>query len=310
MPESDHKDLAHPWLVATWPGIGHVGVRAGFYLMAKLEAQQLAEFSAVDLFDVEHVEVKSGLILPSRLPRSRLFLWKDPDQKRDLVIFLGEAQPPLGKFRFCRMLIEHARTLGVERVVTFAAMATATPPKIDSRVFAAATEQKTLKELRSQEVEILEDGHIGGLNGILLGAAAEAGIPGACLLGEMPHALAQFPYPPASLAILRGFADWAGASLNLEELTEESKVAVEQLGELWRRAKEALQQPAEEEEEFQAEPPEEDRLSAEDEKRIEELFAGAAKDRSKAYELKRELDRLNVFAEYEDRFLDLFKSSE
>ena len=38
----------------------------------------------------------------------------------------------------------------------------------------------------------------------------------------------------------------------------------------------------------------------------ERLFEQAAHDRSKAYELKRELDRLNQFASYEDRFLDLF----
>ncbi len=31
------------------------------------------------------------------------------------------------------------------------------------------------------------------------------------------------------------------------------------------------------------------------------------KDRTKAYELKRELDRLGLYREYEDRFLDLFK---
>ena len=35
----------------------------------------------------------------------------------------GEAQPPLGKYTFCRRLIEFARGLGVERVFTFAAMA-------------------------------------------------------------------------------------------------------------------------------------------------------------------------------------------
>jgi hypothetical protein len=44
--------------------------------------------------------------------------------------------------------------------------------------------------------------------------------------------------------------------------------------------------------------------------RVEELFDQAAKDRSKAFELKRELDRLGLFKEYEDRFLDLFKKAE
>ena len=48
----------------------------------------------------------------------------------------------------------------------------------------------------------------------------------------------------------------------------------------------------------------------EDEERIEKLFEIARDDRSRAYELKQELDRLDVFADYENRFLDLFKRSD
>jgi uncharacterized protein len=64
--------------------------------------------------------------------------------------------------------------------------------------------------------------------------------------------------------------------------------------------------PSDEDESLDVELAESDRLSPEDEQRIERLFAQAAEDRSKAYELKRELDRLNVFDQYENRFLDLF----
>ncbi len=61
------------------------------------------------------------------------------------------------------------------------------------------------------------------------------------------------------------------------------------------------------EEAFSSEATDEDRLSNQDKRRIEDLFALAQQDRSKAFELKNELDRLAVFREYEDRFLDLFK---
>lgn len=44
--------------------------------------------------------------------------------------------------------------------------------------------------------------------------------------------------------------------------------------------------------------------------KIEQLFEEASRDTSKAVVLKRELDRWNVFKEYEDRFLDLFKKEE
>ena len=40
---------------------------------------------------------------------------------------------------------------------------------------------------------------------------------------------------------------------------------------------------------------------------IEKLFSQAKGDISKANELKAELDKWNVYKEYEDRFLDLFK---
>ncbi len=56
-----------------------------------------------------------------------------------------------------------------------------------------------------------------------------------------------------------------------------------------------------------AEPVEEERLSPADNLRIERLFEDSTNDRSKAFELKQELDRLGVFKDYEDRFLDLFK---
>jgi len=41
--------------------------------------------------------------------------------------------------------------------------------------------------------------------------------------------------------------------------------------------------------------------------KIEELFSLSKKDISRAAELKAELDKWNVYKEYEDRFLDLFK---
>lgn len=63
-------------------------------------------------------------IVPGRLPRSRLFVWIDPHEKHDLLLFLGESQPPIGKLAFCERLIEYAKESGVSRVFTFAAMAT------------------------------------------------------------------------------------------------------------------------------------------------------------------------------------------
>jgi proteasome assembly chaperone (PAC2) family protein len=306
---AENPELKAPWLVAVWPGMGHVALNAGVYLLARLGMELVAEYEAADLFDVEHVEVKDGIIEPARRPRNRFFLWRDPSGKHDLVLFAGEAQPPSGKHAFCRRLVAYARDLGVERVFTFAAMATRMPPRDRSRVFAAATDREGLEELKRLELAVLEDGPIGGLNGLLLGAAAEDGLRGACLLGEMPHLFANVPFPKASLAILEVFATIAGVEIDFAELAEQARAVEEQLGEILARVEQAYGQQRPAEEEYSPEPAQESRLGPEDVRRIEELFGQATRDRSRAFELKQELDRLGVFKEYEDRFLDLFKKA-
>jgi uncharacterized protein len=305
---AESPKLNHPWLIAIWPGMGHVALNAGVYLLSKLGMTVIAEYESLDLFDVDHVEVKQGILQTGRRPRNRFFVWTDPNQKHDLVIFLGEAQPPIGKYLFCRKLIEYARELGVERVFTFAAMATQMHPEHPARIFGAATDAATLEELKRLELEILEDGQIGGLNGVLLGVAAESGLHGACLLGEMPHVFSQLPFPKASLAILEVFTTMSAISLDFTELAEQSRITEQQLGELFARVQESLgHQEAGEEEASAVESVEEERIRPAERQRIEQLFEQAAKNRTKAFELKQELDRLGVFKDYEDRFLDLFK---
>jgi proteasome assembly chaperone (PAC2) family protein len=305
-------DLNHPWLVAVWPGMGHVALNAGYYLLAKLGMHVIAEFEAAHLFDTDHVDVKDGLIQPVSRPRNRFFLWTDAEKKHDIVVFLGEAQPPLGRYPFCQNLVEYARDLKIERVFTFAAMATQMHPQHPSRVFGAATDEQSLEELKQLELELLADGQIGGLNGVLLGAAAERGLRGSCLLGEMPHIFSQLPFPKASLAILEVFTTITGIPLDFTDLSEQAAEVDRQLGELLTKVEERYGQqfaPAEEEEGFRPEP-EEERLGTADRQRIEKLFQQAEKDRSKAFELKQELDRLGIFKEFEDRFLDLFKKAD
>jgi uncharacterized protein len=306
---TDKLKLTHPWLIAVWPGMGHVALNAGYYLLSKLGMDVAAELEAGELFDIDHVEVKEGLIQPARRPRNRFFVWVDPEGSRDLVVFLGEAQPPLGKYPFCKQLISYARKIGVERVLTFAAMATRMRPGQRSRVFGAATDEENLQELKRLELELVNEGQIGGLNGVLLGAAAEAGLPGACLLGEMPHVFTQLPFPKASLAVLEVFTTMSGLEIDFAELAEQAEMVEQQLGQLLSLA-EGQDESASGDEELPApQPADEDGLSAEDERRIEGLFEQASRQRSKAFELKRELDRLGVFKDYEDRFLDLFKKA-
>lgn len=305
-------------LVAVWPGMGQIAATAGYYLMSQLGMQELAEFPAQGLFDVDSITVQHGIIQPSQRPRSRIFSWRAPKGKRDILVFIGEAQPPLGKYEFCQRLVDCATSLGATQIVTFAAMASTMHLTADSRVFAAATDEPLLDEITLLGGEPLGEGNIGGMNGVLLGVAADRGIPGLCLLGEMPHSLVQLAYPKGALTVLRTFSRYLELNLNLKPLVQHTTEVDKQLEELMSelRARQALstreparenQEEEDEEEAFSA--ASDEALSREDAEELERLFRETAKDRSKAYDLKRELDRLGVFEQYEDRFLDLFRKS-
>jgi proteasome assembly chaperone (PAC2) family protein len=307
--------LHDPWLVAVWPGMGTVAMGAGYYLMAKLGMHFWEELPARDLFDVDHVDVKDGLIQVAPLPRSRLFVWKDPQHHHDLIVFIGEAQPTAKSGLICHQLIDRVRPLGVTRVFTFAAMATPMRPGDHGRVFGAAIDRGTLARFRDLDLTVLEGGQINGLNGVLLGIAAENGMQGGCLLGEMPQLFAQLPYPKASLAVLEFFATLADIKIDLTELQTHAQDVEQKLEVFLSRIEKAIHQvegsesavPGQEEEEEDDEK-KKPKLGAEDRQHLEQLFGEAKQDRSRAYFLKQELDRLKVFREYEDRFLDLFKS--
>ncbi len=305
------QHLNNPILIAAWPGMGHVALTASYYMIAKLQMEVLAEYASSELFDVDHVSVSDGRIQPFRYPKNQIFVWRHPKGGNDLLVFIGEAQPPLGRYNFCRKLIDLAQREGVSKVFTFAAMAAPIGLEDESRVIAAATDQGTLDQLTKNGVDLLASGSISGMNGIILGVAAERNIPGGCMLGEMPHSFINVPYPKASLAILKVFSQMTDLNIELVDLKLEADRMQDYLTNAVKQIQRLEQQREadkyEDEETFIPDPILNGKLSDEEKERLERLFEKAQRDRSKAFELKQELDRLDVFKDYEDRFLDLFK---
>lgn len=309
------QTLVQPWLVAAWPGMGMVAQLAATYLARRLVGRPIGDLPADDHFDHRAIEVERGLILPPRLPKNTLYGWRSPGGKRDLVFFESDAQPEHGAHRFCEELVAAARELGAVRVCTFAAMATLIRPEAAPRVFAAASDLKLLDELRRVDTEPLESGSIGGLNGLLLEVAAKRGLGGLCLLGEMPYFASSIPNPKASAAVLRAFARLAGVEVDLAELDAHAATVERSLVEHLKRAEKAAAEHPESDRAKAAQGLAEPPSAAEVQKReiaarIEALFEEARKDRTKAPQLKAELDRHGMFREYQDRFLDLWKRAD
>ncbi len=343
MAESIHDNPEAPretWLVAAWPGMGNVGLGACGYLISRLQARLVHELDVSGIFGYEHVEVKDGLATPGQLPRCMLFEWSHPERPLDLLIFLGEAQPETGGYTLCERLLDHAQGRNISRVITFAAMATQLHPADEPMVFGIGTTGEQIRDLQSHRAKLLKEGQIAGLNGVLLAAAGDRRLPGLCLLGELPYFAAGVPNPKASRAVLEIFCEMADLTLEWDELNRQAEAVEKGLIELLGKLQDAAGEDDDEEDQFivqdisltdpseepvaddeapetgsesENNPDAEDsppKLDAESRRRVESLFEGAEKDRSRAVQLKAELDRLGVFKQYEDRFLDLFRKGE
>ncbi len=308
--------LRDPWLVAVWPGMGAVAHIAGSYLQQKLGAQPVSELDSSAWFDLRSVRVRKGVMQPAEMPQSVLRVWRNPADGRDLVIMVADQQPAAGGYRYCEELLRHARAeLGIRRIVTFAALGTPIHPRDDPRVFAVATARTALQEAERAKSLPLEEGEIGGLNGVFLAAAAAQGVDGVCLLGEFPFFASAIPNPKSSSAVLAAFSRLADVPLDLKELDEQAAIVEKSFTEQLERLQRQIQEQQGAEVEFptayerveeEERPPVDPAVRA----RIERLFTQAETDRRKALDLKSELDRQGLFKEYEDRFLDLFKRAE
>jgi len=304
-------------LLAVWPGMGHVALTAGFYLMSKLHMREEKPLATQDLFDLDYVDVGDGLATAGHIPVSHLYGVGNSRKGSELRLVIGEAQPPLHKLEYCRRILDEAEKFGIGQVMTFSAMAIDAHPRDPSQVFGVATHPEGLEKLRRHKIEILKSGQIQGMNGVFLAAAAQRGLSGLCLLGSMPAFAAAIPYPKASLAILETFSAMCEVPVDLEELRSYTRAIEHQLTSGLEKLQETLQGQGSGEESAPASTEEnieegEDQIASGptvgERRRIEDLFALASRDRSKAFELKRELDRLGIFKDYESRFLDLFRS--
>ncbi|MCM8779323.1 MAG: PAC2 family protein [Candidatus Omnitrophica bacterium] len=309
---SKKPELEDPYLIASWPGMGEVAIRAASYLKDKLQAEMFGFILPKNYFNPVGAWVERNLIQSAQLPQSQFFYWKNPKGTNDLIFFLCESQPPLEKgYLFAERVLEVAKEFKVKRIFTFAAFPQPIDHTQEPGVWATATSPKILEELKDFKVKFMNSGQIAGLNGLLLSVAKDKKMEGVCLLGEIPIYTIQIENPKASLAILEVMIEILDIEIDLSELAQRARFIEEEIEKLVEYLKSGMMGTEgitdEEIEKLKKGLSSLTKLPKSAQEKIEKLFEEAKKDISKANELKKELDRWNVYKEYEDRFLDLFK---
>jgi len=302
-------------MIAGWPGMGLVALRSARYLATKLEAEPFAKLVTQGVYAPTGVAIRDSVIELPAPPDNDFHFWQRPrgafgSKAHDLVFFVGEMQPDaLHGVEIVRRVLDVAKELGVQRIYTAAAAVTNSVSHKDTpSVLGAATRSALLKPFESLGVVPVGDSQISGLNGLLLAYARRKGIDGVCLLAEVPQYVMHIENPKSSLAVLRVLTQYLGVNVDLSELEEAAEQFEAEIDRLIQMPQMA-QTPISDEELDQIGSQLDDSGSIPDvvKVKIEGLFVEVMKDRSRANELADELRRWDLYEEYEDRFLELFK---
>lgn len=307
--------LKSPYLLVAWPGMGEVAFKAASYLVEKLKAEEFAQVLPDEFFYLTGSTIQDGILDIPQLPQSKFYYWKHKSGKNDLIIFLSNAQPDLAKAQdYSKRIIQMAKGLKAQMVVSFASMPQPIDHTQEPHVWFAATSKELKENLKKFDFSILNEGQISGMNGLFLGVAKKEGLNGFCLLGEIPLYTIQIENPKASIAVLRALSKVMDIQLDLSGLKEQGETMVNEINKLLDYLKVSTPGQAgpigeEEIEKIKKTLSQLTKLPASVKERIEKLFEQARQDIAKANELKAELDQWNVYKEYEDKFLDLFKKT-
>jgi hypothetical protein len=267
---------------------------------------------AADYFHPSGVWIDNSLIDVPQYPAGKFYFYRNPSGGSDVIIFISDAQPFIEKgYEYALEIVEFIVTLKVKRVYTFAAMPLPIEHTQVPEVYAVATQKEILDTLTKMDIKTMSTGQISGLNGLILGVAKEKGLDGVCLLGEIPLYTIQIENPLASMVVLESLGRILGVTIDLVPLQKHA----EQINQEIEHLIDYLKNPPEEEKPIDQKEidiikkglADSSMLPESAKRRIDELFKLAKKDLSRSLELKRELDKWNVYDKYEDSFLDLFK---
>ncbi|NOX96778.1 MAG: hypothetical protein GXO98_01680 [Nitrospirae bacterium] len=293
-----------PVMLAAWPGMGNAALEAVDYLRKKMEAIPFGEIDPNLFHAPEAVIIEEGLARLPRQTKNLFYFTRNPD----LIIFKSESQLS-GKpaLKLVSQILDLAQKLGVRRIYTGAAFPSTMSYWESSQVFGVVNKEPLRDFLVRSQVKIMERGQISGLNGLIIGCAEERGIEAICLLATLPSYAINFPNPKASRAIVEVLGKILDVHVDMEELN----IAVKGMDGKMALIEDKIKSL------FPAMVKGSELVNLEKEKvpdyvmdKIGKLFREAKVDREKAYLLKEELDRWDLYKLYEDKFLDLFKDSQ
>jgi len=294
-----------PVVLAAWPGMGNVGLITVNYIRNKLNAQPFAEIDMSPFFIPDSIVVKDGIAKFPEIPTSIFYHTQNPD----LIIFESNAQVSGREgIIVIRTILDVITQFPTAKIFTFAAYTQPVSYKDESEIMVTCNNTTLLNSLLLKNISAMPDGYIAGLNGLILGVAASRQIDAGCLLGTIPTYAINLSYPKAALAQIETISSILELSIDTTDLQNRNSEVEQQFAIIEERIREFVPS-INKDEDAEISEIEDDKVPHYVMEKIERLFREAAQNRESATELKKELDRWNLFELYENRFLDLFEDN-
>ena len=303
-----------PMLVVGGPGLGGVASSCVRSLSNGLQSETVAAINPDSHFDFEEIQVKNGLIFQGDLPKL-VFQRVKLASSSEMILFIPDTQALDKPMDLARSVIRLAMSkFGIETVVSFAATSGMLEPEDEPVVRFGTTDYHLGEGLATSGIPPLRSDRLVGLNGLMMIAAQELGVKGVCLVSEIPVWGLHTPNPKTTRALLKSFCSLMSIRLNFDHLDGQISALEERMvsfrdsfskkdDNVWNEIEDFSSG-------FVSSTDSSDgmaEVTAKEIEEVEQFFNRAKFDRSQTPLLKAELDRLGIFQQYEDRFLDLFR---
>jgi len=226
--------LQRPVLVAAfrgWNDGGQGATLAAGYLARAWDAERFADIDPENFVDFQanrpQVSLDEGLTRRIEWPENAFYHARPNGLGRDAVLLLG-IEPNLRWRTFTGLVVELARELGVELVVTLGALLADVPHTRPSPVTGTATDPELIERLGLSASRY--EGPT-GIVGVLHDACRGAELPSVSLWAAVPHYASLAPSPRAALALLSRLGRLLDASIETGELEEAADTYTQQVSE-------------------------------------------------------------------------------
>lgn len=221
----DDTKLENPLVVCGLPGSALVGKVAVDHLIESLDSKLLADIYCEGLPPQIFIEDDGS---PALMKNEIYYSKKDGNLKRDLLLYTGDAQPtiPEAEYALAESVINMLQERGSKELITLGAYSTGEFSKTP-KVYAALSEESLASRVIEAGCDLMKDGVITGMNGLMLGMAKIKGMLGYALLGETSGYAID---PGASEALLVAFGKLTGVKVDMKELEARAKEAQSILG--------------------------------------------------------------------------------